>query len=57
MDRIAPKPPLVVKGQRIEHVLPALLTERQTPVNNKFSTTSMGIPEINVADWRLDIAG
>ena len=57
MDRIAPKPPMTIKKKRITHFFPADLTESLTPLDCLFETTSMGVPEIDTADWRLEITG
>lgn len=57
MDRIAPKPPMAFKKKRISHVFPTELTERLTPVGTVFETTSMGVPDVDAAGWRLRITG
>ena len=57
MDRIAPKPAMITKKKRITHTFPARLTESLTPLERLFETTSMGVPDIDVADWSLDITG
>ena len=57
MDRIAPKPPMIIRKKRITHFFPADLTERLTPLDSLFETTSMGVPDIDIADWSLEITG
>jgi DMSO/TMAO reductase YedYZ molybdopterin-dependent catalytic subunit len=57
MERIAPKPPMIVGRKRIGHVLPAQLTERLTPLGTLFETSSMGVPDVNAAEWKLEVTG
>ncbi len=57
MERIAPKPPMMHSQKRIRHYFPCSLTDKLTPVSNLFATSSMGIPDISLADWKLEITG
>jgi sulfane dehydrogenase subunit SoxC len=56
MERVAPKP-LTISPRRIRHFFPHSLTERQTPLGATFEISALGIPTVDVSDWRLDIAG
>ncbi len=57
MVRIAPKPPMLVNRKRIDHYFPHQLTERITPVDTVFTTSTLGIPDVSVDDWSLEITG
>src|SRR5262245_58804568 len=57
MERIAPKPPMLDERTRIGHVPPAKLTEPVTNAEDVFELSSMGIPEVDIQDWTLEIAG
>lgn len=57
MDRIAPKPQMIINKKRIDHFFPADLTEQLTPVDTLFATCSMGIPDVKTEDWQLEITG
>jgi sulfane dehydrogenase subunit SoxC len=57
MDRVAPKPPMLDDRTRVGHVPLAKLTEPVTKVEDVFELSSMGIPEINIHDWTLEITG
>ena len=48
---------MISEKKRIGHFFPAQLTESLTPVSGVFETTSMGVPDVNVADWSLEITG
>ena len=57
MERIAPKPPMVVNRKRIDHTFPHQLTDRITPVEKVFGTSTLGIPDVSADDWSLEISG
>jgi DMSO/TMAO reductase YedYZ molybdopterin-dependent catalytic subunit len=56
MHRVAPKP-LTVSPRRIRHFFPHCLTDRQTPLGATFEISAMGVPTIDVSNWKLDITG
>src|SRR5215468_4981410 len=56
MNRVASKP-LTIYPRRIRHFFPHCLTDRQTPLDATFEISAMGIPTIDVSNWRLDITG
>ena len=55
MERIA-KPPTITR-RRIRHFFPRSLTERLTPLSATFEISSMGVPGVNVSDWKVEITG
>lgn len=57
MEQIAPESSRVRARRRIRHLLPAQLTDRLTPVDRLFETSSLGIPELEAAVWSLEITG
>lgn len=57
MKRVAPRPPLIAGKKRITHFFPPQLTDRLTPLAKVFETTSMGVPDVDAATWRLDVTG
>ena len=57
MERIAPKPKMLIDRKPIFRFSPHRLTDRLTPVDTVFGTSSLGIPEVDVTDWKLDIMG
>ena len=58
MERIAPKPKMLVDPKPIFTISPHRLTDRLTPLDTVFGTSSLaGIPEVDVTDWKLDITG
>ena len=57
MERIAPKPPMLVTRKRLDHYFPHELTERITPVDKMFTTSTLGIPDVSADDWSLEITG
>src|SRR5262245_64523229 len=57
MKRIAPKPRILNDTKPIFSFSPHRLTDRLTPLEFVFGTSDLGIPEVEVADWKLDIAG
>jgi sulfane dehydrogenase subunit SoxC len=48
---------MMLSHKRIRHYFPSSLTDRLTPVSNLFATSSMGIPEVSLADWKVEITG
>ena len=57
MERIAPKPPMLVTRKRLDHYFPHELTGRITPVDKMFTTSTLGIPDVSANDWSLEITG
>src|SRR5262249_34956275 len=57
MERIAPKPPMITNRMRIGGVSPAQLTDRLTGLENLLELSSMGVPDVDSHDWKLDITG
>jgi len=57
MERIAPKPPMIMNRMRIGGVSPAQLTDRLTGLENLLELSSMGVPDVDSRDWKLDITG
>ena len=57
MERMAPRPKMLVDRKPIFTISPHRLTDRLTPLDTVFGTSSLGIPEVDVADWKLDITG
>ena len=57
MERIAPKPAMLVDRKRLDHFHPHQLTERITPVDTLFTTSTLGIPDVSADGWSLEITG
>lgn len=57
MQRIAPKPPMIIDRMRVSRVRPEKLTQRVTPVDDLLELSSMGVPDISAQDWTLQITG
>lgn len=57
MKRFVPKPRMLDEPKPIFAFSPHRLTDRLTPLDALFGTSSLGIPEVDAADWQLDITG
>ena len=57
MKRVAPKPRILNDTKAIFRFSPHRLTDRLTPLEFVFGTSALSIPEVEVADWKLDIVG
>jgi DMSO/TMAO reductase YedYZ molybdopterin-dependent catalytic subunit len=57
IERIAAKRPMLIDRKRVRQVLPAQLTQKVTPVEILFETSSMGVPDVGADDWKLEITG
>jgi DMSO/TMAO reductase YedYZ molybdopterin-dependent catalytic subunit len=57
MERIAPNPAMITDRMHIGAVSPAQLSDRLTGLDNLLELSSMGIPDVQVDDWTLDITG
>ena len=57
MERFAPKPPMLDSRMRIGRTSPEQLTQRFTPIDDILELSSMGIPDVNPRDWKLEITG
>lgn len=57
MERLVPRPKLLDDPRPIFSFSPHRLTERVTPLDTLFGTSSLGIPEVEVSNWKLDITG
>ena len=57
MERVAPKPKMLETRKRLDHYFPHELTKRITPVDTLFTTSTLGIPDVSIEDWALEITG
>jgi len=57
MERFAPKPPMLDNRMRIGRTPPEKLTRKLTPIDDVLELSSMGIPDVNPRDWKLEITG
>src|ERR1043166_8143803 len=57
MERFAPKPPMLDNRMQIGRTPPEKLTRKLTPIDDILALSSMGIPDVNPRDWKLEITG
>jgi sulfane dehydrogenase subunit SoxC len=57
MERVAAKPAMLDDQMRVVHVPPARLNDSVTKTEDVFELSSMGIPDISIRDWILEITG
>ena len=58
MEHVVPKPKMSIEGLVIDYNLkPDGMTERITPADDLFVLAHVGVPEISLADWSLEICG
>ena len=58
MDRIAPKPPIAIDGPIVqENIKPTHLTQRLTRTEDLFVLVHTAVPQVEAADWSLEICG
>ena len=57
MERFAPKPPVIPITPGGELKKPSDLTDRLTSTHDLFVIAHLCIPQVNAADWRLEITG
>ena len=57
MKRLVPKPNMLPDPRPIFAFSPHRLTDRLTPLETIFGTSSLGIPEVDVDSWKLEISG